>query len=382
MKSFISFLTKNYYGSFVIVFGLLLISGSITYKYLDHQSKVNSAIQKIDKQNMLTQRISSLSSQYMMRNKSVLEDLKVTIQEFKENNEALLGVYNTSVIPKSNLKSIYHGTGVSFNNQIEIYLESVDKFLKTSLRSRKSRVYFNKVIAQSNLKLLESFDLLEIEYQKNLKKSRSLLVVTQLLLGFSLLLIIGIYTFGILKPTLKNLSSSESLLAEAQHVDMLTKLLNRKKFIQNGEIEVFRSRRYSRPLSLLLIDIDHFKSFNDKQGHNNGDKMLVSFAKCLSNNVRNIDFVGRISGGEFAVLLPETNISQAVLLADRLRGIVAAENMGNGESKSLNITISVGATEVKLSNENNSIEKGLKDAAENLFFAKQAGRNVVMPKAA
>jgi diguanylate cyclase (GGDEF)-like protein len=382
VKDLLNFFTKYYFICALATLVLISICGLALWGYLIKQEQISSAISTIQEQHMLTQRISSLSTQYLIRKKDVLEDLKISVQNFKENNIELNKSYDSNIIPKAKLKTIYAGTGISFNNQVEIFLTSVENFINTPLKSKKSAVYFNKVIAQSNFKLLESLKLIEAEYASYLKTEQVFLKFVHFTFFFLVTLLVTVYTFFVLRPTLHRLSANQKLLEELEFTDVLTKLANRKEFVRRGEIEVYRSRRYTRPLSLLLIDIDHFKNFNETHGHTNGDKMLVAFTECLTNNIRTIDSAGRIIGGEFAVLLPETNLAQAILLGDRLRGIIASENILKRDSKSLNITVSVGVSEVKLTNENNSIEKALKDAAVNLFFAKQAGRNLVIPEAA
>ena len=107
------------------------------------------------------------------------------------------------------------------------------------------------------------------------------------------------------------------------HTDALTGLANRRRFIEIAEAELVRSRRYDAPLSLLMLDIDHFKEVNDAHGHRAGDRVLQQLARTCLEVLRNVDVVGRVGGEEFAILLPETALPGAVDVAERLREAVA-----------------------------------------------------------
>jgi diguanylate cyclase (GGDEF)-like protein/putative nucleotidyltransferase with HDIG domain len=114
-------------------------------------------------------------------------------------------------------------------------------------------------------------------------------------------------------------------LADSARTDPLTELLNRRGFEELMEIELERSRRGESPLSLLVIDLDHFKAVNDEFGHPIGDRALRLFARALSETIRRVDRPARIGGEEFAVVLPDTEPHSAYLLAERLRRRLAEE---------------------------------------------------------
>lgn len=115
----------------------------------------------------------------------------------------------------------------------------------------------------------------------------------------------------------------EQLKQDAIH-DSLTSLYNRRCFNMRLEDELNRSRRYAKPVTLLLCDLDHFKSINDLQGHRKGDEVLQQVASSLRRTVRQVDLVFRWGGDEFAILLPETEPGVALLVAKRIRDVVVA----------------------------------------------------------
>ncbi|MFT5693051.1 MAG: diguanylate cyclase (GGDEF)-like protein/PAS domain S-box-containing protein [Oceanicoccus sp.] len=154
------------------------------------------------------------------------------------------------------------------------------------------------------------------------------------------------------------------------HTDILTSLFNRRKFEEELAREISRSKRYLTPLSLLLFDADYFKDINDQYGHSVGDKVLQVLAKVISNNNRSSDICARWGGEEFVVILPETNIRQARVIAEKKRLMIANESFDG----KINISCSIGVTEFKKTDDFDSFIKRL-DLA--LYEAKNSGRNCV-----
>jgi diguanylate cyclase (GGDEF)-like protein len=163
-------------------------------------------------------------------------------------------------------------------------------------------------------------------------------------------------------------------MSELAMKDTLTGIYNRRHFMARLEAEWKRFRRYERPLSLLILDIDHFKSINDRNGHDVGDEVIVAVAKLCATKTRDSDVAARIGGEEFAIILPETNLDDARAAAERLRTAVA-EHAFQTRTGPLNVTISVGAA---LAEANVAgLAELMKRADDALYAAKHAGRNCV-----
>lgn len=164
----------------------------------------------------------------------------------------------------------------------------------------------------------------------------------------------------------------KALLKEAI-TDGLTGLYDHKYFQMRLEEEVERSKRYLRPLCLLMIDIDRFKNYNDTLGHPEGDAVLIKLAEGFKRFSRRVDIVARYGGEEFAIILPETKMDGALTLAQRLRRHVEAMRFkGN-----INITISVGVGFFDGSDQTFTKEDLIKIADGALYKAKANGRNRV-----
>jgi len=158
--------------------------------------------------------------------------------------------------------------------------------------------------------------------------------------------------------------------------DELTGLFNYRYLLQRMDEEIERARRFGRPLSLLMIDADDFKLYNDTHGHIAGDGALAELAGVLHSAVRDIDVVCRYGGEEFAVLLPETDSEGAFVTAEKLREAVAGHRFPDGEGdSSQRITISLGLTSFPRSAGDR--EALLRQADHALYTAKRTGRNRV-----
>jgi len=164
----------------------------------------------------------------------------------------------------------------------------------------------------------------------------------------------------------------EEKLRYQAHTDGLTGANNRRYFMELGREEISRSLRYDRPLSLLLIDLDHFKTINDTFGHDAGDKVLHRFSWLCRRTLREPDIFGRLGGEEFAVIIPEESLEGAQQTAERLRATVEEEFAATP----YRLTISIGVAEI--CNTDTSISALLKRADAMMYEAKRHGRNRVV----
>jgi diguanylate cyclase (GGDEF)-like protein len=155
--------------------------------------------------------------------------------------------------------------------------------------------------------------------------------------------------------------------------DGLTGLFNHKHLMQTLHTEVARAQRHKHPLSVLMIDVDHFKQYNDRFGHQMGDRLLADIATLFKRTTRSIDYAARYGGDEFLLLLHEIASADAMMLADRVRAAVAAATFGAGEDK---VTVSIGVASYPEHGETAEAVIGSADAA--LYQAKRSGRNGIV----
>ncbi|MBE0686820.1 MAG: diguanylate cyclase, partial [Anaerolineaceae bacterium] len=157
--------------------------------------------------------------------------------------------------------------------------------------------------------------------------------------------------------------------------DELTGLPNRRKMDELLLREIAFAKRYGDPMSLMMMDIDHFKSVNDTYGHHAGDNYLVRFAKVLQEEVRQVDYVGRWGGEEFIILLPKTNAERAKELAERLLYSVEVMKIESGHGL-ITRTVSIGIASVESGKMD--VDEILREADEAMYQAKQEGGNKII----
>jgi diguanylate cyclase (GGDEF)-like protein len=157
-------------------------------------------------------------------------------------------------------------------------------------------------------------------------------------------------------------------------IDFLTAIYNRRHFEELATAEFARAQRYMRPLSVLMIDIDHFKEINDRFGHAAGDSVLQRVAVLCSVEKRESDVLARMGGEEFAILLPETTRNAAAQAAERLRNLIS-DSGPTAFGQKVDITVSIGVASYSASM--SGIHALLRKADQALYAAKNSGRNKV-----
>ena len=167
----------------------------------------------------------------------------------------------------------------------------------------------------------------------------------------------------------------EEELRRQAHVDYLTGIYNRRHFMERAEQELSRAHRYAKPLSMLMLDIDHFKQINDRHGHKVGDTVLKAVADLSQATFRDVDIVGRLGGEEFAALLPETDQPAALEAAERLRATIANARIPLPGAPPVSFSVSIGVSSMDSPEDN--IDALLQRADKALYKAKDSGRNRV-----
>jgi diguanylate cyclase (GGDEF)-like protein/PAS domain S-box-containing protein len=157
--------------------------------------------------------------------------------------------------------------------------------------------------------------------------------------------------------------------------DPLTGVGNRRYLLTSAEAELGRRNRHDRPLGVIAFDLDHCRRINDTHGHRVGDEAIQAVANCCTAILRDEDIVGRMGGGEFAIVLPETDLAMASEVARRLHGQIGAIRLATDQG-GLGLTASFGVTQLR--RDETTIDEGLRRAAAALHEAKESGRNRVV----
>jgi len=176
----------------------------------------------------------------------------------------------------------------------------------------------------------------------------------------------------------KELEKKNRILDNLANLDGLTEVYNHRYFQNVLDQEINRSSRHTNPISVLLIDIDHFKKVNDTYGHQVGDFVLAEFSKTIQANIRRYDVLARYGGEEFVVILPETGTEDALLVGEKLRAIIE-QTVFEDNREQYQVTASFGQACITPSPEDTSAKNTLINQADQaLYQAKEKGRNQVV----
>lgn len=285
-----------------------------------------------------------------IRSDELIKDIDSTFKSVK--SKYFIDGANTSYLDEENIIAKYEALETSWKEL---------KNLISDYRTNKSNI--KKMLYQSEL-CWEKANFIVFSVQKINEKKHSRYRNLIILILFVLSSIIA--TIIMLVHTLVHKSLEVDVIT-----DPLTKLYNRNHFkkILNKQMQL--SKRYDYSFSLILYDIDHFKRINDEFGHPTGDRVLIQLSTLLIEHARDVDYVFRIGGEEFAIIVPESNLSQAVNIAEKYRVLTEKSDFDVGH----NLTISAGVSQVK---EQDNEESLFKRSDLALYKAKSSGRNCVI----
>jgi diguanylate cyclase (GGDEF)-like protein len=177
-----------------------------------------------------------------------------------------------------------------------------------------------------------------------------------------------------------SLSKAYNTIEKMSITDDLTQVFNRRHFHARLDEEIARALRYGHPMSLLMMDIDHFKTINDRYGHQTGDDVLKAISALFRSNTRSADIVTRYGGEEFVVLLPETEKETARVTADKLRAAIERQAFTSPDRSPIHVTASFGVASLHMTDQNTAdmADRMVKMADDAMYQAKQTGRNRVV----
>ena len=178
------------------------------------------------------------------------------------------------------------------------------------------------------------------------------------------------------QSALEEVQRSNQKLERLSTTDPLTGAGNRRQFIEHIETEIAQAKRSGAPLSLLSLDLDHFKAINDSRGHLVGDEVLCGFVRKCLEAIRPYDSVARVGGEEFMVLLPGATLDAACAVGERLRSTIQGSAFDVGNRPSIDVTISIGVSE--FGRDGDTLDEFLRVADRRLYRAKHEGRNCVI----
>lgn len=246
----------------------------------------------------------------------------------------------------------------------------VCKHLKSDSKTQEIAVMF-LTASQEDSHLMKAFELGAVDYVNKPFKAPELLARVRTHLELK-------HTRDELRKALEKQDKLVLDLQKLATTDSLTGIPNRRQIWTWGEQELERAFRYQRPLSLFVLDVDHFKQINDTYGHHAGDRALQTMTSRVMKILRASDRFGRFGGEEFVGILPETELSKGVEVAERVRKTIADLSLELAENQKVQMTVSIGITNYHWKEANFTLEDLLKQADRSLYQAKQEGRDRVV----
>ena len=346
------------------------------------ESTSSTVLKVTARQATLSQRISGLSYQYGIADGAERARLKPMLRQaiglMRSSHEALIQGDEQLGIPArmpEALDEIYFSETDSLDQEVRRFLSMAEDYLGLP----------DPLIEADNQGLLrlmgaaqdDLFDRLTVAVTRYAETSRTNLEelrgIMYLLIAL-LLAILVLEALFIFRPLFRNLVRQRETLFEIARTDDLTGCLNRRSILLAVEAEFARFKRYGKPLTLAMIDIDHFKRVNDTYGHAGGDEVLKALVAVSRETIRATDVFGRMGGEEFAVVLPETDLAGAAIFAEKLRANLEAAAV-DSEGATIRFTVSIGLGGAQAGDRSET--QALSRADKALYQAKDAGRNQV-----
>jgi len=370
-------MTTVYVASLSLIAVLSIITHFVLDQVIKEQSQTGMLVNKSGQQRMLSQRITMFTIEY---EQTGLEDAKnsaeLSLTKMQQNHSDLLAehyeaVANNRKSPLSaKMQTLYFDGPNQVDEQLKTFsqliLEALQQPEQTDNRSNNvDKPYFEMATKQ----FLDSLNNVVSQYEIESLEKVSRLTFAQnvvLIVVIITILLEGLYVF---RPMVIRISEfAERLQHDATH-DHLSNIYNRRAFFLISEKLLRYAQRYKKPCSVVLFDIDKFKSINDNYGHDIGDAVIQEIASLLAANIRSADILARFGGEEFVLLLAETNHENATLVAEKIKRSVEEALFS---SKKLLVTVSGG---VATCDEHQTLHATIKNADEQLYKAKNSGRN-------
>jgi len=277
---------------------------------------------------------------------------------------------------EDNIDDMFFGEPENLDEKARLFIYNTGEVLAQGWSPAFASGFYTKQLRKSTIQDLDRGlqRLAELYANNSQKRITRLRVTVAFLLGgiILILFLVGAFVFN---PLFERINAQELELKNLAYIDPLTNCHNRRSFLESAEIEFERCRRYSHLYSILFLDIDFFKKINDSYGHAAGDSVLVEITRTCLKNIRDSDFLGRIGGDEFGIVLHECDLAYAHETAKKLRDAISTIVIC-GEFGNIKPSVSIGATVIMDADEN--AYDTLKRADQNLYLSKNSGRNQVV----
>lgn len=369
--------------SYGLALAIIAILSIASHLVLDRELRLDrdsaAIVNASGRQRMYAQQIASLAARHALGDRDARTRLLATVDAFSRAHVALLrGDASRRVdagLADPALRTIYLGRRYALNARVAAFVASARASAALNAGDPRIRRTARPLFTATDGTLLAGLNAIVAVHQLESEARLRHLAQLEWVILAIVLSTLGVEALGIFQPMVRRINAYAVELRTLAATDPLTGVLNRRSFNERGSTEIRKSARYGHDLTLLMIDIDHFKAVNDRFGHDGGDGVLRAVSKALFAEIRAFDLLARLGGEEFAVLLPDTDVAGARPLAERLRERIASMKVTTA-SGPVSVTISIGVAAVDRNVPTLAPSLTLADAA--LYEAKATGRNRVV----
>lgn len=372
--------------SIYYIIALVMIAGMFTGAHialvhvLTQDRGAAQVINLSGRQRMLCQRIAMLAAEYQLGNPAARQEMLPAIAAFRANEDTLKVTLESGRDGDATTLALRHLYLTALDPQVDDFIATARTVASLPARSPAMAQPLARLFNAADGPLLTNLDKVVSIHEARTEQVLHELETLQFAVLITILLTLTIEVFTIFRPMIRRIEHYTSEVTRLATIDLLTGLPNRRGFLDLCEMEWRRAERHDRKISLLMVDVDHFKAVNDAHGHAGGDAALRHLADMLSQALRQSDIAGRFGGEEFTVLLPETDLEGARVLAERLCRRIAAAMLPFNEGV-ITFTVSIGVAPVVPGGGPEDLppmELALNRADAALYCAKRAGRNQVV----
>lgn len=367
-----------YVSALTLVAAIAIITHWLTDGFLKEHEQIARTTETIRNERLIIEKIPQIIQKYLQESspeqtKKLVKEFDKQISTIQRYHSILKNISQDSHFsPKKReaLNKLLFQPPFKIDERLSAYITHAHAI---QVATKAEQEHLLKILTDNSL-IIKGFDnflyVFEADRYGEMQKTRVFMLVLLLFLIITLLL----EALFIFRPLFNQITRQTEDLHEMAMMDPLTGCHNRRSFYDHAGKEVARVKRYDSKSSVLLIDIDHFKYVNDTYGHDVGDAAIIAVANTINELLRESDVFGRLGGEEFGIIVPETDLNGAMILAEKIRKRIE-DTIIDHNGTMVDITVSMGVT--KILKDDESIDAALKRSDVLLYASKQQGRNQI-----